>query len=163
MNSDANATPNSAPNAAEPPLNPPSIVALADADRAAAQGRTIRLPESASDLGLIHMNNAAVRRMMQAGVEAETLGVSKIYNGALVMSASAANEAAKIIASKMQDTEDIEALCALAHAQAALTKAVATAVKSAGGVNAAPEKQVRGRRSFAKGAQIGPAIDIKAA
>lgn len=163
MNSEENATPPNAPNAAEPPLNPPSIVALEDAERAAAQGRTIRLPEVANNLGLIHINSASVQRLHQAGLDAETLGVSRIYNGALVINTAAANEAAEIIARKMKDTDDIESLCMLANAQATLTKAVASAVKAAGGVNIPQEKPTRGRRSFTKGAQIGPAIDIKAA
>lgn len=140
---------------------------LTNLDDVAREGTLVRLP-------------ASIRKLQTLGINVRAAGLSEIKTGSLLVTLEGAGEIEKALSKTIKDlaqrpfneTDETDedgnpvgatagqslALCANAYAN--IMKGKAACVKVLGEI-AAGERQTKGRRSFAKGQQIGPIVDVK--
>lgn len=142
----------------EPPLNQPSLIA----DDAAKNGRTIRLTDpEVNERGLIRLT-PGVRKLQQIGISAKTVGLTEVGHGSALITYEGLQDVKDKVVKAIRNCEDPELIAILANAYASLVKSEAAFNKSFGGLPSTDEKNRRSRRTFAKGAMMGPPIDVKA-
>lgn len=126
--------------------------------------RRIPLRESQAvqeSMGLAKIERPTLMRLAQLGIDAEAIGVSKVTSGSMLATYEGLCEVMEAVRGRLDESLDIEQLTNLAQAFSALAKAQAAVTKAGGSVTIPTEKN-KGRRSFTKGAQIGPMVEVKA-
>lgn len=148
------------------PLNPPSLATINDAH--SAEGRKIRLAENKAltEDGLIRVDDSDFRELFDLGILAENLGLLKLVNGAIFATIQGCHKIEKELLARLEEASergDSEKTVDISNAYANITKSKAATFKSIGGLQGAQKEERRGRKSFPKGAPIGPFVDVKAA
>lgn len=143
--------------------------ALTNLDDVARESNLVRLP-------------ANIRRLQNLGINVRAAGLSEIKTGSILVTLEGAGEIEKALSKAIKDlakrplddtdeTDDDgnpigctagESLAMCANAFASIMKGKAALLKVASEISAG-ERQTKGRRSFAKGQQIGPVVDVKPA
>lgn len=112
------------------------------------------------------MNDSTLRELYEFGILAENIGLLKLANGAVFATVEGCYKFEKAILARLEEVSersDFEATATLANAYASIAKSKAATFKSVGSLQMAPPSERRGRKSFAKGAALGPIMDVKAA
>lgn len=121
------------------------------------------LVEKAAEMGLIRIP-AKFMRMKELAENSDLTGSTHlIYRGAALMSLPEAQEVRANLSKAIINTTDPIAKAALSGAYAAVMRGEAAYIKAV--TDAAPSSgrsNQKGRRTFAKGAMMGPPIDVKA-
>lgn len=108
------------------------------------------------------IDRQSIRELQTRGIEAETVGLQRMANGAALVTLETTQAVKARILEQIQENDDPEASAALANAMANIIKAEAALIKALGGVTATGEKPQRNRKSFAAVAPGGP-IEVQSA
>jgi len=144
----------------KPPL--PEIYALPGARPVSRQIKFKDVEETAKELGLSKLSRPILMQLSQLGIDADGIGVARVAQGWMLVSYEGLAEVMEAVREKIRDTPDVEGAAALANCYSGLVKAGAAVTKSNTSASAPTEKP-KGRKSWAKGENLGPTVDVKAA
>ena len=118
--------------------------------------------DSQSQFPLLKIDRRSVADLQTRGIEVETVGFHRLFNGSALVTLEGSQEIKQRIVELLRQCEDSESVANLANAYANLAKAEAATFKVMGESQAPESKTQRARKSVAKGAIMGPAIEVQA-
>lgn len=113
-------------------------------------------------MGLMTIDRPTARTLQKHGIEAETIGLQRMANGASMVTFEVNQEIKARLLDKILACDDPEVIAMLTTAMANIQKAEAMTFRALGSISAPPENRQRIGKKFAPTAPNGH-IDVKAA